>query len=227
MCRTTLITLGSACLFMMWGVSPIQATDIPLIDGDGHDSGWAVESTHAALDLLPGNIIDVDLSARTVTITVVKDFGPYTELLPGVIDFPFGALNFKEIDVNADKIDRIIIQSETIANNTGLAWDSFSWYVEPSGAAEFNASESASWATTPWFSSWSFETAHKLVASNGSVANGATFAPGGNLVIDIYPDSSDSPLAITLKQHVSPEPATVAVLVVGGILIVSRRLRRR
>ena len=224
MCYKTLIALSVLCISLGWGVSPVQATPVALIDGDGHDSGWTVESGGAALDLLAGNIIDVDLSAKTATITVAKEFGPPEEFL-GTIIPAVGSLTFVETDVNGDKINKIIIQSETIDNNTGVAWDRFAWYVQPTGAAEFNAAESSGW-TEASFSSWSFDTANELVASNGSVANGATFSPSGGLVIDINLDSSTAPLSFTFKQH-TPEPATLAVLFIGGLTVLSRRFRRR
>jgi len=223
----TPVTPGLLFLILACAVSPLQATPVPLIDAEAHDSGWTVESGGAAKDLLASDIIDVNLAAKTVTITVAKEFGPYVydEFL-GLAIFPVGTLTFTEVTANADLIDKIIIQSESAVNNTGLAWDSFSWQVTPTGAAEFNATESSGW-DEPSFSSWPFDTAHKLLASGGSVANGATFAPGSNLVIDIHVDSSDDPLSITLKQHVTPEPATMALLVIGGLAVLSRRFRTR
>jgi hypothetical protein len=222
----TPVTLGLLFLILACAVSPVQAAPIPLIDGDGHDSGWTVESGGATLDLLPSNIIDVDLdpAVKTVSITVTKDFGPYEDLL-GSIVFPVGSLTFREVNANDDLIDKIIIRSESAVNNTGVAWDSFSWKLTPTGAAEFNIGESSGW-DEPSFSSWPL-TSHQVLASIGIVLNGATFAPSSNLVIDIHPDSSDDPLAITLKQHVTPEPATVALLVVGGLAVLSRRFRMR
>ena len=225
MCYKTLITLSVLCISLAWGLSPVQATVIPLVDGNGDDSGWTVTSGGAALDLLASNIIDVDLNAKTATITVIKDFGPPEDIL-GTIILAVGSLTFAEVDVNGDKIDKIIIHSETIDNNTGLVWDAFSWHLQPTGAAEFNTIESSGW-TEASFSTWVFETDNKLVASNGSVANGATFSPASNLVIDIKLDSSDAAVAFTLKQHTTPEPATMAVLVVGGLVVLSRRFRKR
>ena len=219
----TLIKLGLLLVLLALGVSPLGATPIGLVDGDGDDSGWTVESGGATLDLLSSDIIDVDLAAKTVTITVAKEFGPPEEFL-GMIVFPVGTLTFAEVDVNADKIEKIIILSETIDNNTGVDWDYFSWQVRPTAAGEFNIAESSGWSE-PSFNSWSFESAHELLASDGWVANGTTFAPAANLVIDIHPDTSDNPLAITLKQHVLPEPATMALLVIGGLAVLRRRRR--
>jgi len=226
MCYKTLITLSLLCISLAWGVSPVQGVPVALIDGDGHDSGWTVTSGGAALDLLAGNIIDVDLDAKTATITVAKEFGPYVEdLLLGTV-FPVGSLTFTEVNANADLIDRIIIQSETIVNNTGVYWDSYAWHVQPTGAADFNANDSSGWDVAP-FGTQSFESANKLVADNGIVANGATFSPSGDLVIDINLDSSTAPLSFSFKQHVTPEPATMALLVVGGLAVLSKRFRKQ
>jgi|GEM_PF-2590673 len=224
MCHKVLFMLSLLSISLAGGVSPLWASPIPLIDAEGDDSGWRVESGGAAKDMLPSNMIDVDLNAKTVTITVEKDFGPYEQFF-GSIVFPVGSLTFTEVNANTDLIDKIIIQSESAVNNTGVAWDSFSWQITPAGAAEFNIGESSGWGE-PSFSSWPF-TSHQLLASDGSVANGATFAPSGNLVIDIHLDSSDSPLSITLKQHVTPEPATMTLLVIGGLAVLGRRFRAR
>lgn len=228
MCPKMLTTLSLLCVFLAWGVSPVQATPIALIDGEGDDSGWTVTSDGAALDLESSNIIDVDLTAKTVTITVAKDFGPYEEFLGDII-FPVGTLTFTEVNANAGKIDKIIIQSETIVNNTGAAWDTFSWSILLAGTdteqAKFNITESSDWKE-PSFSSWSFET-DQVLASAGSVGNGVTFLPKSNLVIDIDLETSDDPIVFSVKQHASPEPVTAAILFISGFTVLGRRFRKR
>ncbi len=219
-----LLALTLGCMLLAGGSNALHAAPVPLIDAAGDDSGWTVESGGAALDLALNDILDVDLSAKTVTIHIPKDFGPYEEFLGSII-FPVGSVTFAEVNPNADLIDKIIVQSETIANNTGIAWNGFSWQVSPESAGSFNTAESAGWTVTP-FANKSFATNHQLLASDGSVPDGAVFSPTGNLVIDIHNDSSDAPLAITLKQHVTPEPVSIA-LIAAGIPFMLRRRRSR
>lgn len=222
------VALSSLFLLLAWGISPVQGNPINLIDGDLDDSGWTVESKGAALDLEPTDIIDVDLVNGTVIITVKKDFGPLEEFF-GTIIPSVGTLTFEEVDASATgTIDRIIIRSETIVNNTGVAWDSFTWGIlvhsGNTDEAKFNATESAGWDLEPWFSSWS-STDHQLLASNGSVLNGATFQPDGDLVIDIDLDASSEPIVFSLKQYVVPEPATM-ILIASGLPLLLRRRRK-
>ena len=223
MYHNILVALSLGCILLTGALSPLQAAPVPLIDAAGDDSGWTVESGGAALDLISADIIDVDLSARTVTIHIEKDFGPFEEFL-GEIIFPIGSVTFAEVNPNADLIDTIIIQSETIANNTGLAWNGFSWQVSPESTGSFDTAASSGWTVTP-FGDKLFATDHKLLAIDGSVPDSATFVPTGNLVIDIHTDSSDGPLAITLKQHITPEPVSIA-LIAAGIPFVLRRRRK-
>ena len=224
-----LVTSGLLCFLLAWGISPVQADVIELIDGDFDDSGWTVESTGAALDLELTDIIDVNLVAKTVTITVAKDFGPFEEFF-GTIIPSVGTLTFREVDASAaDKINQIIIRSETIVNNTGAAWDSFAWGIlvhsDNAQEAKFNTGASAGWDLEPWFNSWSFQTDHNLVASNGAVLNGATFMPNGDLVIDVDLDASSEPIVFSLKQYVVPEPATM-ILIASGLPLLLRRRRK-
>ena len=222
----TLSALGSLAILLALAASGLQAAPIGLVDGDGDDSGWTVESAGAALDLTSSNIIDVDLTAKTVTITVAKDFGPYEEIL-GSIVFPVGALTFNQGQADNEKIDRIIIQSETIANHSGAAWTKYTWDITTAGAAQFNTSQSSGWDVSP-FGTKTFVTAHQLEATGGSgIANGATFAPSGNLVIDIDLSSSSDPITLTLKQRVVPEPGTLVCLGIAGALLLGRRSRRK
>ncbi|MCP4375539.1 MAG: hypothetical protein GY794_05110 [bacterium] len=232
MYRKSLISVGLFSILMICSVSPLQAGTIDLDYDSGSgiiESGWYVNFGGSTTGI---SVTDVDLTNKTATITITKDYDQAPTLNPfsNQWDFQVGWLTFIEDSANSGLIDKIIIDSESIANNTGVTWGGFRWLVEPAGAAEFNASESSGW-NEPSFTTWTFSNSdNQLDATNGSgVASSSVFAPGanGDLVIDVDLDSSDAALSVHLKQHVTPEPATMAILVAGSCTILRRRFRKR
>ena len=221
-----LIKLSLVCVFLVCCVSPAWAAFTPLNYLNGStlvESGWGYELTGATTGLV---VTGMDLGTKIATITITKDYGPPVyDPLVGIFELPVGMLNFNETAANSGQINKFIIHSETIDNHTGVDWDSFVWKVRPTGAAAFNVAESSGWTVSP-FSIDSFDTG-QLLANSGLVANGASFSPYGGLVIDIDLGSSDSALFFQVKQIVTPEPATMALLLVGGAGILNRRFRRR
>jgi hypothetical protein len=229
MYRKSLISVGLFSILMVCSVSPLQAGTIDL-DYGTIESGWHVDFGGATTGV---TVTDVDLDNKTATITITKDYDEApTDVFGTWVFEQVGTLTFIEDSANSDLIDKIIIDSESIDNNTGVTWDRFRWLVEPSGAAEFNAAESSGW-NEPSFNNWIFSNSdNQLDATNGSgVASGSIFpfAPGanGDLVIDIVAPASSAIRSFTLKQHVTPEPATMSLLLVGGCTILRRRFRKR
>ena len=230
----TLTTLVLVCCFLAWGVSPVQAAPLPIIDGsiDGSiDSGWTIEFTGATTGV---SISDVDLFAeiKTVTITITKDFAPPENIFGDIIP-RVGGVVFNEEIPNLGLLDRIIIASEVIVNNTGTDWEYFKWELVPlpTGiAAEFNLSESFVWNVDTEFGILT-KSPLEFLASKGSgdgVLDTATFEPDGQMVIDINQGATDQNITISLKQHHElPEPATMSLLLVGGIAVLSRRFQKR
>ena len=229
MCHKTLITLALFCGCLVWGASPAQATTIQLDYFDGIntiESGWEVEILEATTGV---SVTHVD--SESVTITVTKDYGPYVykEFFDEYV-FPIGFLTFRQVDPDAETVDKIIILSETIVNNTGAAWDRFKWVLTPLGDADanFNTGES-DWNVSPWFGDLS-EGSYEFVATKGTTGTGvdnhATFSPDDKLVIDVDLDSSDASIGVELKQIPAPEPATMILLAAGlPFLLKRKRLR--
>ena len=209
----------SAFVVLAVCLSPLTAAPIALIDpGDADNSGWTASLFGAATGI---TTVEVDLDESTVNITIEKDFGPY-EVDDGEIEFPIAKITFNQVLDDDNTVSRIIIDSESIDNNTGAAWTQFEWLVVPTGAAAFNTGESAGWNVSP-FASSTFVDSNTLKAFDGTIANGATFSPSGGLVIDIDLSASGSPIAFDLKQRVVPEPTCLAMLVLGAAAILRRR----
>jgi hypothetical protein len=205
----------------------VQATvisdlSIPLVEGQ-NDSGWRADlSISQAARNITG--IAVDPQARTVTISIAKDYIGYDWSLG---EFPVASIVFTQTLPDAQTFSRIIVRDETVQNHTTLSWTAFVWNVNPTGVAKFNT-DLTSWNVSPFASqAWldqSGSTANTLLASNGIVPNNATFSPNGSpgLVIDASLASSD-PAHFILKQIVIPEPGTMGLLAVVSLVWFRRR----
>jgi len=213
-------------LVFLW-VGPAIATPLtPLIDGEGDDSGWSVGISGTTTGF---SVIDVDLGASEVVLTVEKDYQGHT-VDGGDIEFPVGLLTFVHEDGGGQAVSRIIIRSETVANNTGISWTAFRWSIFETGVAQFNRSASSGWVTSPLtVQTWQnvdggdSNLAGALLADGGVVPSGGIFSPSVDLVIDT--DIGDG-ASFTLKQHVMPEPAALAMFGLGAVVLAARRRRR-
>lgn len=204
-----------SCLVLLAAV-PAKAsvvggdTIISLKQGD-FDSGWQalLSSDQAAKNITD---INVDPELGTVTISITKDFGAYSE-----DQFPTASIVFQP-KPGAQPFSRIIVASETVYNNTTLPWTAFVWKLDPIGAAKFNTNET-NWNVSPFNSqAWtdqSGSTANTLLAFNGIVPNGTTFTPNGSLVIDV--NMAAGAPNFWLKEYVVPEPGTIGLLAVASL----------
>jgi PEP-CTERM motif len=219
--------LALSCVVALAAVSAqanvITDLSIPLAN-DQFDSGWRAE---LPADQAARNITDMvfDPETHTVTISIEKDFGEYDAAGE---EFPHGEITFVQTLPDAQAYTRIIVHDETIRNNTTLPWDTYAWWVYPGGAAWFNTALT-SWNVSPHFNSlaWTDQvgsTAHTLLASSGTVANGDTFKPNGGqgpgLVIDVNVAGANS---FVLKQIVTPEPGTISLLALAAMGLLRRK----
>jgi MYXO-CTERM domain-containing protein len=216
-------SLSVAAALLGISALPVLATPIPLQDPNtGAFSGWNVSWDESVVSV---RTIEVDRTASVVRIAIEKDFGPY-EMADGRIELPDALVNFTlDSDSGQTPVSLIVIESETIANNTGASWNHFDWIIMQTGAADFLVAESAGWDVSPFAAKvWldaSGNVAHHLSARDGTVPDGGIFAPAGGLVIAA---GGEAPFA--LKQIPLPEPSCLAMLAAGLCAVAARRRRR-
>ncbi|MDY6912895.1 MAG: PEP-CTERM sorting domain-containing protein [Planctomycetota bacterium] len=217
----------AVCVAVVLALSflPTTALADALIDGEGDDSGWgiALDGTTA----IGFTLIDVDLSAGEVILSLEKDFGP-PEDDDGELEFPVAHVMFNQRLDDANTVGRIIIRSESIANSSGYDWTNFRWSIFQTGVAQFSISGSAGWNVSPFttktwqdIDSGDPDLAGELLADGGKVLAGTTYTPSGDLVI--ITDLTGAAASFSLKQTVVPEPASAIVLLLGAIAMCRRR----
>jgi len=193
---------------------------MPLVDPGGDDSGWKVLWDETVVSV---TVYDVDRQAGTVRISIVKDFGPAEDDGEGGLEVPDALLTFTPSGT-ATPVNTVIVQNETIHNNSGVTWDGFAWGVL--NAAEFRVAESAGWDVSPFQRKrWVDQVgnaATNLVADGGSLASGGDFTPSGDLTI-----FASGTASFTLKQIHAPEPCTLAILAAAACGALARRRVRR
>lgn len=167
----------------------------------------------------------IDIKVDTVTkdyalIQVFKDFvePPRNGVFPPLL------IDFLQINPDPNTVPRIIINDETISNQTGVPWTDFHWTVANMGDAWFNVPLSAAFDVRP-FRSKRFSDpgnvfndpnnkATDLDAFDGVVPANGSFFPGlagGELVIDTNL-TPQYPVSFTLKEYPTPEPGSILLL---------------
>jgi len=226
--------LAIALVLLSIGAVPTLADPVALQDPDTSVySGWNADwdPSGAVRDV---RVIEVDRNASTVTLWIEKDFGPY-EIVDDEVEFPVAPVSFTiDTDSGQPPVSQIILQGETIVNNSGASWSHFNWIIMQPDAADFLIAESGAWDVQPFAARlWrdaaggapQGNLARSLTAWDGSVPTGTTFAPTVDLVIDVTEQGRQS--GFTLKQTVFPEPSCLAMLAVTVGSLLARRRRRR
>lgn len=203
-------------LALLMGALPVVADTIPLTK-DGNSVGWTA-------DFPSGHSISItveDLTDSNVTLSIHK-----TLLPPALGEEATVGITFTRTDFGPNTPSTFIISSETVRNETGFAWTGFHWELTPASQARFNPSAS-SWTVSPFTSvfEWGNVTDPNIsltVSGGGVVPNDSNFTPSGSLVIDTGPTGA----FFVFKQRAIPEPATAAVVLVGGAVVALVKRRR-
>jgi len=203
-----------------------------------NSKGWQITGPSVTNEFSASIIDDDNGNPDVLLIEIVKNFKADWE-------FGFGPsiiLNFNQVADDASTAKKIIINDESISNNTDKDWYDFHWVLGTFNVASFDQVETSkmdtdlfaqhSWNT--WLDDPSDPTTRKeeLALFDGVVPMGDAFYPGyknGGIVIDIDLPVGDGDNAFFyLKEYPSvPEPATMSLLAIGGIAMLVRRKNRK
>lgn len=178
--------------------------------------GW--EATVPNLSQVGINVDSV--TAEFVAIEISKDF---TEPFNG-IGFPGLSILFTQVADDAVTAPRIVILDESVTNLTGSDWTDYHMQINSGGDVEFDIAASAGFSMAPFATT--ILTTTTLDAINGVVLNNSSFFPGagpGELVM--LADLSGDAVAFELEEFPTPEPATLAMLLLGLGCLTRRRAR--
>jgi len=165
--------------------------------------------------------INVDsVTSEFVAIEISKDF---TEPYNG-IGFPGLSILFTQVAADAVTSPRIVILDESVTNLTGSDWTDYHMAIDSGGEVEFDIAASLGFSMAPFTNQ--LLTLTTLDADGGVVFNNSSFFPGagpGELVM--FADLSGDPVSFSLIEFPTPEPATLALLVLGLGCLKRRRSR--
>ena len=238
------IRILALCATLAVGVCSAQAA-FRVDDGFDEplgDSGWRIQGPGYCELQLAIDDEGVTDDIKWVAISISKNFrfgpDPFTGLYPAI------ELDFMQMEgvAREDLATRIIITSEMINNSTGTDWLDYHWRLYGHGIAMFNREltnptvevAEDGWLIDP-FASYAWDTddvfgTEELSVFDGVIPNNDAFFPGsgsGSLIIDIDPYCDlpcVEPAIFKFWQAPTPEPTTLALLAIGG-MILSRRPR--
>ncbi|MDM8005351.1 MAG: PEP-CTERM sorting domain-containing protein [Phycisphaerae bacterium] len=223
--KSTLSLAAAAALLV---VSSANAGLVPL-----DNTGW-----QATWDGRFDGLVDIwipSASPPTASTIFIQKSAQFTQGPDEFGQFPTIPITFMQIGPST--ITRIVIQDEIITNTTGVDWTDFHFDLMDSGDAWFEHGPGFFFTTSP-LDNQVFSADNKSFSVDGFgrgpnntdavVPNNSVWYPGdgpfdGNLVIRVVSKTDDEPYTVfTLKETPTPEPASLLLLALGGLL-----LRRR
>jgi hypothetical protein len=137
-----------ACPLLTFLAGASAEVVVPLVDFQGHDSGWDAVLTD---NVYTGVFVD-DVGTGFVLIEIAKTF----YLPPRQGQFPANVIGFRQRLDDSATVPVIRIKDETIINLTGVPWTDYHWEINGSMAAfDRAATEAGGFATLP-FTNWTW-----------------------------------------------------------------------
>ena len=217
----------------------VKAVTVPLIDlRTGRDSGWEIVISPSVIDI--GEISTPYVYGVTDDAVYIQLDKTFTE---PPVDMLFDPLIIEFEKTSADASLNIVIEDEYIVNDTGTEWFDFHMHLIVdilSPEAGFNPSflpdggqlEDVYFSTNSGYEGLPIEL--HFVDSDGSgvpssPAGDDVFQPGyksGQIVIATNPELEVGERFGLKEVPTVPEPATVCLLGIGGVLMAFRRKKR-
>lgn len=198
--------------------------------------GWQISGSTAYEIGITIDAAGTDTDGRKwAALEISKKFRYGPDSQTGVI--PSIVMDFTQIADDANTATRLFIADESITNLTGEDWHDYYWILMRHGVATFNQTLTnvgdpngfsvAPFTQFQWTVNNALDNEELKVSGGGTVPAGSIFLPGdgpGNLVIDIVP-AGPRPMSFTFKQYPTPEPASMAFLLLGTVTMLRRRRR--
>lgn len=222
------IAVVIGALLLGYVVLPATAAVVPL-----GETGWQA-SWDSSLD----GRMDIIASAVVGDAVFIEKFAvfnqpPVNDVIPPIL------IEFRQIAPTT--INHFVIDDEILINSTGVTWTDFHMeLVDPTGGTAFDPVATAAsqgpgpigWTIDP-FTLAVFSGGNKnLDIWGGDLPPGSAWFPGngaynGQLWIDVTPTADNSASFVLIERPTLtgiPEPATLALLGIGGVALLRRRL---
>jgi hypothetical protein len=209
-----------------------------------NSGGWQITmATDATVDARAVVVVD---PASTGDILVINIFKHFTQAAGQFGEMPSLLMNFKQVAPDAQTAGKIVINEETVYNDTGIAWTDFHWVLGQWGCASFNqgqtypGSPQTDFSTAPFVNHTWVQTmpdandpltwSQQLNVFGGTLDANDSFGPGytGALVIDVNKDfdgQAATGFFTLMETPTVPEPATLGLLAMGGLSMLLKRRR--
>lgn len=193
--------------------------------GGGWQASWD-DSLDGLVQIIPQGVVgDTVLIQKSAEFTQGPDqFGL----------FPSIPITFTQKE--PDAVPNIGILDEIITNSTGVDWTDFHMILVDGGDAAFDPNATMNsggdppigWTIAPFTQAAFSDNNMRLDIYGGVVPNGSQWFPGngisdGTLFIKTVPHEQAPFTVFTLKETPTPEPGTLAALLLGGLLLRRRR----
>lgn len=214
------VALGFAWV-AFWAVLPAQATIVDI--GGGWQAVWD-DSLYSTVDINPSGVVgDAVFIQKSAEFTQ----GPVGGIFPSI------PILFQQTAYPA--ATSIVIDDEIIKNSTGADWTDFHFDILNGSDAVFDEAATAAsggplpigFYIAPFTEAAFTPDLMRLDIWGGVLGDGETWFPGngaldGQLWIDVVPKQNEPYTVFTLKETPTPEPATLSLLVLGGLALIRR-----